>query len=126
MADIREHAISLLASVSGVDMQTVAKEPLYTIPVGKKCIITHVIIRDPTDSLLGGTEYDLGDGDNCDTWVQNTNLAAMTSTAHYFVVHAAAVYIIFDAGDVFGIKPIVGSTAAADATIDVFGYLYDA
>lgn len=124
--DLREKSICLLASVSGVDMKTVAKEVLYTIPVGKKCIITHVIIRDPTDSLLGGTEYDLGDGANCDTWVQDTNLAGMTSTAHYYVVHAAAVYVIFDAGDVFGIKPITGSTAAADATLDVFGYLYDA
>lgn len=122
--DLREKSMCLLASVSGVDMKTVAKENLFTVPAGKKCIVTHVIIRDPTDSLAGGTEYDLGDGAACDTWVQDTNLAAMTSTTHYFVVHAAAVYVIFDAGDVFGIKPIIGSTLAADATIDVFGYLY--
>jgi hypothetical protein len=37
-----------------------------------------------------------------------------------------AEFTIYDAADVFGIKPITGATADADATIDVFGYVYDA
>lgn len=123
--ELRERAITLLASVSGVDMKTVAKEILFTGPAGKSFIVTHVIVRNPTASLAGGTEYDLGDGANCDTWKQNVDLSSMTNTAHYFVIEGNnAAYVIFDAGDVFGIKPITGSTLAADATIDVFGYLF--
>lgn len=121
--ELREKAITMLARVSGVDMKTVAKTILFKVPEGKSCVVTHVIVRNPTASLAGGTDYDLGDGANCDTWVQACTLAAMTSTAHYFVIHAAGVYAVFDAGDEFGIKPITGSTLAADATLEVFGYL---
>lgn len=128
MADLREKvAFGLLATVSGVDMKTVAKTDLFTVPAGKKCCISAVIIRQPSASLAGGTDYDLGDGANCDTWLQTNNLSSMTNTAHYFIITSmTTAYIIFDAGDVFGIKPITGSTLAADATIDVFGYLFAA
>ena len=125
MADIREHAISLLASVSGVDMKTSAKNDLFTVPAGKKCVITMVIVRQPSASLAGGVDYDLGDGANCDTWKQTNDLSAMTDTAHYLCITSMqTAYVVFDAGDVFGIKPITGSTLAATATIDVFGYLF--
>jgi hypothetical protein len=33
---------------------------------------------------------------------------------------------IYDAGDEFGIKPITGATADADATMDIFGFEFDA
>jgi len=125
MGELNEKCIKMLASVSGVDMKTVAKENLFTVPPGKSCIITHVVVRNPTASLAGGTEYDLGDGAACDSWKQNVDLSSMTNTAHYFVIEGNNVaYVIFDDGDVFGIKPITGSTLAADATLEVFGYLF--
>lgn len=117
--------MSLLASVSGVDMKTVAKTDLFTVPAGKKCLVTMITVRLPSASLAGGVDYDFGDGAAADTWKTAVDLSAMTNTAHYYATTAmGAVVIVFDAGDVFGIKPITGSTLAATATIDVFGYLF--
>lgn len=128
MADLRENvAFALLASVSGVDMQAVAKTDLFTVPVGKKCVITGVVVRQPTASLAGGNDYDLGDGAAADTWKTGADFSSMTLTTHYHIATEMwTTKVVFDAGDVFGIKPITGSTLAATATLDVYGYLFDA
>lgn len=124
---LKESSLCLLASVASVDMQTVAKNSLYTVPPAKKAIVTHVVVRELSASLAGGTDYDIGDGADCDTWKQTNNLSGMTSTSNYMVITSDnTTYSTLDAGDVFGIKPITGSTAAATATLDVFGYEFDA
>ncbi|MCK4294088.1 MAG: hypothetical protein KAY65_12895 [Planctomycetes bacterium] len=87
-----------------------------------KDIVTHVIVRNPTASLAGGTDFDFGDGANADTWKNTVDLSAMTATTDYYVVEGNnAQYTEFDAGDVFGVKPVTGATADAEATIDVYG-----
>jgi len=84
-------------------------------------------VRNPTASLAGGTDFDFGDGANADTWKNTVNLSTMTATTDYMVVDGSnAKYTIFDAGDAFGVKPVTGATADAEATIDVFGYEFDA
>jgi hypothetical protein len=117
----------ILETVTSVGMQTGdGKTNLFTVPTDHKAIITAVAIRLPTASLAGGTDFDFGDGANADTWLTAVDLSGMTSTAHYMIIRADNQPItIFDAADVFGIKPITGSTADADATIDVMGYLYE-
>ncbi|MCK4815319.1 hypothetical protein KA005_06080, partial [bacterium] len=62
MSNLKEIGISLLGSAT-VDLQTGdSKSIAYTVPTGKKAIITHVIIRNPTASLDAGTDYDIGSG----------------------------------------------------------------
>lgn len=122
MADLKENAISLLSRSLLVDMTTGTKEDLYTVPVGKKCIVTHVIVHTSTGVL--GTENDFGDGANADTWVQNVNLATVIATKYWVIETNNALWTVFDADDVFGVLPVTG--AAQTATIDVFGYLFDA
>lgn len=128
MAHLKENAISLLASgVAG--MQTAdGKTTLYTVPAGKKAVVTRILVRQPTASLAGGTDFDFGDGANADTWKQTVNLSGCTGTDDYFVIanDNAVVGAVFDAGDEFGVKPSTGATADADAAIDVFGYEFDA
>ena len=123
--DLREKALTLL-STTVVDMETDQKNALFTVPAGKKCIVTHVVVREPSATLVGGTEYDLGDDANCTTWVQDTNLATLTDTNHQMMIHATGLLIVFAALAVFGIRPVSGSNDPANATIDVFGYLFDA
>jgi hypothetical protein len=102
------------------------KTNLYTVPTGKKALITHGVVRNPRASLAGGTDFDFGDGANADTWVNTVDLSSMTATTDYYVVDGSGTkYTIFDAGDIFGIKPVTGATADAQATIEVFGYLID-
>jgi len=123
----KEKTLALLGSAV-VNLQNGdAKSTAYTVPTGKKAIVTHVIIRNPTASLAGGSDFDFGDGANADTWKQTVNLATLTATTDCIVIAPPTVkFTVFDAGDAFGIKPATGATADADATMDVFGYEFDA
>ena len=125
MTDLLESGIGRLSTTTGVDMKTVQKNTLYTVPPGKTAYVTHVVIRETSASLAGGTDYDLGTGANADTWKQTNNLADMTAvgTSVRIIDSNNATLTDNAAGSVFGIKPITGSTGAATATIDVFGFL---
>jgi len=128
---LKEKAITLLGSAV-IGMQTAdGKQTVFTVPTGKKAIITHVVVRKPTASLAGGTDFDFGSGANADTWRQTIDLSSMTTvTTDYMVIPSIAAtpvkYTAEAAAAAFGVKPITGSTADADATVDVFGFLVDA
>lgn len=126
MAELKESAITLLASGT-VDLENGdGKTTVYTVPLGKEAIITHVIIKKPTASLAGGTDFDIGDGANADTWKTTINLSSLTAATDCIVIFPTAKFTIFDAGDEFGIKTATGATADAQATMEVFGYEFDA
>ena len=128
MANLKEIGIVLLATGT-VDLQNGdPKTTIYTVPPGKKAIVTHVVIKEPTASLAGGTDFNLGDGAGADTWKETINLAAMTGTNDYVVIDSnnAILGAVFDAGDAFGIISETGATLDAQAEMDVFGYEYDA
>lgn len=127
MSYLSYNAITMLASTT-VNLQAGdPKSVVYTIPTGRKAIITHVVISRPTASLAGGTDFDIGDGAGADTWVTTVNLSSLTTATDCIVIPAPSTkFTIFDAGDAFGIIPVTGATANADATMEVFGYEYDA
>ena len=125
MPNLNESGITLLASVT-VDLQAAdPKSTIYTVPAGKSLIVTHVIIRNPTASLAVGTDFDLGDGASANTWINTVDLSSMTATTDFMVIEGNNVkYTVFNAGDVFGIIPVTGATADAQATAEIFGYLF--
>jgi hypothetical protein len=124
MTALNETALTRLATVTGVDMKTAGKTTLYTVPVGKTFYPFMVIVRETSASLAGGTEYDFGTGANCDTWIQDVDLSAMTTLGSDFkVITSTSKFTDCAAASVFGIKVITGSTGACTATIDVFGFL---
>lgn len=120
MTDQKTVALSLLGSVAGVDMKTSASTTLFTVPPGKTAVISHVIVRNPSASLAGGTSYSFTN------WRQTVDLSAMTGGAtRYFEIDANnANYAILTAGTNFQITVTTGASAAGTATIDVFGYFY--
>lgn len=128
-ANLKEKTgVSLLSRTTGVAMgDNATKADLYTVPVGKSCIITKVIIHTLGAGVACGTNNDLGDGADADTWKQDINLSTMDATDDYYVVTNDDVRIeaVFNAGDVFGISTDEDSDAGAvSAVIDVFGYLF--
>ena len=130
MSELSEAAITLLGSVV-VDLQNGdSKTTVYTVPTGKKAVITHVVIRNPSGSLAGGTDFDVGSGANADTWRQTINLSTLTATTDYIVIPSIAAtpvkYTVEAAAAAFGIKPITGATADVTGTMEVFGYEMDA
>ena len=128
--------VALLSSTSSVNMnQDTTLVTLYTPPTGKRAIITMVVIRDPSASLAGCDDVDFGVGATAavEAFLNNeTGIADMTATTDYMVLTAASdEYTIIDGDDtttanrIFGMYLVSGSTGAATATIDVFGYLFD-
>lgn len=134
MADVKEKAIVLLSSSTGVDMTTGAKQALYTTPAGKRDIPIELVIRDPSASLAGCDDVDFGSGTNAGSWLNNeTGIGDMTATTDFMVLRADSdEYTIID-GDAaalvdrqFGIKVIDGADSGSPtATVDVFGYRFD-
>jgi hypothetical protein len=122
MADLKEKAVGLLGSAV-VDMQNGdGKTTVYTVPTGKTAVIVAVVIRSPSGSLAGGTDFDIGSGASADTWLQTNDLSAMTATTDYKVIMSSTKYTLEAAAAAFGILPITGATADVTATMDVFGY----
>lgn len=120
MASLNENAITKLATVTGVDMQTAASTTLFTVPAGKTFIPVMVVIRNPSATLAGGTSYGFTG------WRAAIDLSSMTTaTTDFMVIRGADVtkYTYVAAGANFQITVTTGSTGAATATIDVFGYL---
>jgi hypothetical protein len=114
-------AIRLLASDTAT-MNGTAKDTIYTVPAGKSAIVTMVIIRNPSWSLVGGTDFDLGDGASADTWRTAVDLSTLTASSDCIILQPPTTkFTVFDAGDTFGIKPVTGSTDPATTTIMVYG-----
>lgn len=126
MSALNENAITLLTSATVYLQAGDGKSIIYTVPAGKKMIPVHVVIREPTASLAGGSSFSLGTGANADTWKTMVNLSTLTAATDFMVVDGSNVrYAVCNAGDTFGILPVTGATADADATADLFGYLID-
>ena len=125
MSRLNENSVTLLASAE-VDLQNGdAKTLVYTVPVGKTMVPVAVVIRSPSGSLAGGTDFDIGSGANADTWKQAVDLSSMTAVTDYMVITSESVkYTLEAAASEFGIKPITGATADVTATMDIFGYLF--
>jgi len=128
--------VALLSSTSAVNMnQDTTLVPLYTVPTGKRAIITMVVIRDPSATLAGCDDVDFGVGATAavQAFLNNeTGIGDMTATGDYMVLTAASDdYKIIDGDDtttanrIFGMYLVDGADGASTATIDVFGYLFD-
>ena len=119
MPSLKEKAITLLGSAS-VDMKTAASTTIFTVPVGKVCRITNMVVRDNTASLAGGTSYSVTQ------WRQTFSLAAQTTVnTGYINVYGAdlAQYTEIAAATAVQLTVTTGATATGTATIDIFGYL---
>jgi hypothetical protein len=119
MPSLKDKSDALLGSLSAVDMKTAATTTLFTTPVGKVTRITHVVIRDASASLAGGTSYSFT------SWVQTVSLANLITANTGFLVIAAVSgtqYTELAASTAFQLTVTTGSTLAATASIDVFGF----
>lgn len=114
-----EDKIALLSSKSSVDMQTSGDTTIFTTISGKKTRITHVVVRDPSASMAGGTSFSFT------SWRQAFSLAGLTNAGtDYIVIDGNNAVYSEISGDVdFKLTVTTGTTAACTATIDVFGYV---
>ena len=119
MSALNENSITRLITVAGQDMKTAGATTLYTVPVGKTAYITHIVIREPSASMAGGTDYDFTN------WKQTVSLASLTTLSTDYIVLDGnnTKYTDLAASTAFQITVNTGTTAACTVSIDVFGFL---
>jgi hypothetical protein len=119
MAALKENAVTKLGSAV-IDMKTAATTTIFTVPIGKTCVITHVIVRNPSATLAGGTSYSITN------FRQAFSLNGLTATTGYFIVQGTdlTLWTVTASGVAVQLTVTTGSTGAATATVEVFGYLY--
>jgi hypothetical protein len=120
MPSLKDKGIALLGSLSANMQNAAGAQTIFTVPTGKVARIMFVVVRDPSATLAGGTDYDFTN------WRQTVDLSGLTGGAtNYRVLTVTdnASFVELAAGTAFQITPSTGSSGAATATIDVFGYL---
>jgi len=118
MPSLKDKAIALLGSAT-IDMKTAATTTIFTTPAGKVTRLSEVCIRDPTASLAGGSSYSITN------FVQTFSLVHVTTanTGYTWIYPTSgAQFVEIAASTAVQLTVTTGSTAAANATIDVFGY----
>jgi hypothetical protein len=120
MTELNEIGLALLSTTSGVDMENGASATtLYTVPPGKVAYISGVLIRDPSASMAGGTDYDFTN------WRQTVDLSSLTTLdTDYILLDGNNVkYTELAAAATFQITVNTGASVACTATISVIGML---
>lgn len=124
MAALNQNAITLLATVAGVDMNTATPQALYTVPVGKSAIIDHVVVRLASISLTTAS-YSFGwTSATFNDVIADATHTSLTGNTLYSIIPAKVGALVGVAGAVFKIILNVLQGAPATVTIDVFGYLF--
>lgn len=126
-----------LASTT-VDTNVGTKQTLYTVPAGKRCVVTKVVVRDASanlETMAGALTFGFAAG--ADEWASIFSLLVdLNSSSRAFGISALAprgadlggfdsdpFFVIGNAADVFGC--VFNDTAiTATVVIDTFGYLY--
>lgn len=124
MAALRENAITKLSSTSSVDMNTATATTLYTVPTGKSCIVTHVVVRNASTSLTTAS-YSFGFNSAAfDNVIANATHTELTSSALYTVLIAKIGATRGIAADTFKVLMNTLQGGVATTTMEVFGFLF--
>jgi hypothetical protein len=117
-------ANSLLASVAAVDMNKDAATGLYTVPIGKSCIITSVVLRNCSGNL---TTASIAFGWTSPTFadvIATATHVGLTGSTLSEKVLAMAGALVGTAGQVFSVLDTIKQGGAMTITVDVYGYLF--
>lgn len=120
MAALREYAITKISTTTGVNMQAAASTALFVVPAGKTLYIDHIVVRNNSATLAGGTSY------GATGWrASGIDLSGMTVTTGYRKLFSIdnTTYTPVAAGATLYWIVTTGSSGAATATIEVFGHL---
>lgn len=124
MTALNLNAITRLATVAGVDMNTATATTLFTVPAGKSAIVTHIVVRNASTSL---TTASYSFGFNSATFndvIANATHTELTGSTLYTVLAAKVGATRGAAGDILKALMNTLQGGAATSTMEVFGYLF--
>lgn len=124
-SDIALTSVGVLSTVTGIDLKIVATTNLYTVPTGKKAIITDIVIRPTTVAgfavaATAGVGIAAGEIDI----VAATVLTGLTGTTIQYKMSPLVLSVIGNSTEVIKLGVTVGATATTfTASVDLIGYL---
>jgi len=126
MADIREYADSLLAQSVAIDMDAAngTETTLLTVPVGKECHITKVVMHSAS-AALGTVDLSFGfdTGEAADV-ITPTAAITLSQDDYLKIINPISNAKIGAAAGTFKVCIHGKEGGAGTAKFDVFGYLY--
>jgi hypothetical protein len=126
--EMRENAITRLATVTGIDAKTVAITELYAVPTGKSLIVDHIVIR-CTAFTSGGKSVQAiaafgGNSATYDDYFNSITYAIAAASVSITNSLLDAAVPIYAAASSFRISIETGSNATTETwAVDLFGYL---
>lgn len=138
MADLKESCVSLLSTTT-VAFNAAAQTTLYTVPMGKTCIITKVIVVAGADAV--DVEITIGVTASWDNWLGDNGIGGgpidldeLDAAGEYCIfepiadadpVAAISVLTRYTAGEVIKVD-VANTGGGATNTFHLFGLLADA
>jgi hypothetical protein len=122
MPALNQNALTLLASLE-VDMNIGTAQELYTVPSGKDCIITHIVVKD-AQIELDVASYSFGfTGATYDDVIADATHTELVDDTLQTVLAAKAGAKVGVAADILKLLVNTLQGDPATATVDIFGYL---
>ncbi len=132
MADLKESGLTLLSDTAGgitaiTDMSVAAIQTLYTVPIGKTCILSHAIIEVSGDAGASGV-LTIGKDAAAIDFVGTTNVDNLDADGDAILMAPVpsatpATLKAYAAGDVISLD-IATAANAVTANVYLFGILY--
>jgi len=125
---LRENAVTKLATVTGIDATAIAATTLFVVPAGKTLVVTQVVIRCTTYTVVVKTTQAVASfGGNASTYDDYLNSVTYTIAAADVAIHDSvldAAVPVYAAGAAFTLAIETGSDATAEVwAVDLLGYL---
>ncbi len=129
MPALQEKGLALLSSTAIADMTSVAATALYTVPVGKTCILSHAWLKVTAD-MGANLAFTLGRSTALTDWItviNGDNLNAALDCIYCAPVPSATPATLkeYAAGVIISLDLTVAGNAGA-GTFYLFGFLDDA
>jgi len=124
MSALNENAITRLATVKGVDMNSATPVQLYVVPAGKQLAVLYYIVRNASISLTTAA-FSIGyNSPTFDNLFNNATHTTLTASNIYSeIIPYGVSHITGGGGDALTLLVNTLQGAAATVDIDIFGYL---
>lgn len=122
--NIHTIADALLSTTNAVDVNSATATLLYTVPAGKTCVVTRIVVRNASISL---TTASIAFGYNTPTWddvVATATYTELTGSTLYTIVSPKVGAAVGAATGTLKVLPTILQGAPATVSVDVFGFVF--
>ncbi len=127
---LSHNAVTMLSSTDSVNLNAVAANTLYTVPVGKKCCLHHVRLRNISANCTSAT-CTVGQVGALADFLSTRTLSALNAAASTGILSPVpnttpVKGIEYTAGEIIQIDVPIAAGIACTATVELFGTLDNA